>query len=177
MAGSEGKGLPRSTVLVSSGTIALIGVLAFFVVSWSNASSQGATIRNDIQAVETSLQEKRDELAPEQRKLATLQSQTDLFARGKMCVQNASSDQKVTVRKLAVVYLDSSDRFQTFNSEAVGGVQWTIDPGHKEYLDYPRGDWDGSVTYYAIWYSIGGNEFPKAEVWPLDPEHCVRLQT
>lgn len=36
MAGGEGGGLPRSTTLVSFGAIVLIGVLAFFIVSWSN---------------------------------------------------------------------------------------------------------------------------------------------
>ena len=176
MAGGDGAGLPRSTVLVSFGTIVLIGALAFFVVSWSNARTQAATLSGELAAVEATLQEKQEEIAPERRKLETLQTQTDLFARGKMCVLNASSDQKVTIRKLAIVYLDDAGGFQTFNSDTAGGVQWTIEPGHREHLDYPRGGWDGSVTYFAMWYSVGGNEFPMAEAWPLDPEHCARMR-
>lgn len=176
MAGGDGTGLPRSTVLVSFGTIVLIGVVAFFVVTWTGARTQTATVRSEIAAVDATLQEKREEFAPERRKLETLQNQTDLFARGKMCVLNASSDQEVTIRKLAIVYLDDEGRFQTFNSDTAGGVQWKIGPGHREHLDYPRGGWDGSVTYFAMWYSVGGNEFPMAETWPVDPEHCVRLR-
>lgn len=175
MAGGEGGGLPRSTTLVSFGAIVLIGVLAFFIVSWSNKRTQAATLRDEIAGFDTALAEKRAELAPLERQHQALQGQTDLFARGKMCVLNPSSDRQATITKLAVVYLDESGQFQTFNSDAAGDATWAIAPGHTELLRHERSGWDGSVTYYALWYSVGGQEFPLAGPWPLDPEHCARL--
>lgn len=176
MAGGDGVGLPRSTVLVSFGAIALIGLLAFFIVSWNNKRSQAATLRDEIAAFDNTLTEKRTELEPLQRQLQALQGQTDLFARGKMCVMNPSSDQRATITKLAVVYLDGNGQFQTFSSDAAGDATWTVAPGHTELLRHERSGWDGSVTYYAFWYTVGGQEFPLGEPWPLDPEYCVRLR-
>lgn len=175
MAGAEGGGLPRSTTLTSFGTIALIGVLAFFIVSWNNKRTQAATLRDEIAGLDTTLEEKRAELAPLERQHQALQGQTDLFARGKMCVRNPSSDQRATITKLAVVYLDEDGRFETFSSDDAGGVTWSVAPGHTELLSHPGSDWDGSVTYYALWYVVGGQEVPLADPWPLDPEHCVKL--
>ncbi|MGH9379253.1 MAG: hypothetical protein ACRD2Z_01370 [Thermoanaerobaculia bacterium] len=175
MAGGEGVGLPRSTVLVSSGAIALIGVLAFFIVTWNTKRTQAATLRDEIAAFDATLAEKRQELDPLERQQQTLQGQTDLFARGKMCVLNPSSDTRATITKLVVIYLDDAGEFQTFSNEAAGGVTWPIAPGHTEMLGHGRSGWDGSVTYFALWYSVGGQEFPLAEAWPLDPKHCARL--
>lgn len=175
MAGGEGGGLPRSTSLVSFGTIALIGVLAFFIVSWNNKRTQAATLRDEIAALDTTLEEKRAELAPLERQHQALQGQTDLFARGKMCVLNPSSNQRATITKLAVVYLDENGQFQTFSSDAAGDATWPVAPGHTESLSHTRSGWDGSVTYYALWYTVGGQEFPLADVWPPDSEYCVRL--
>lgn len=176
MASGEGAGLPRSTVAVAFGAIALIGVLAFFIVNWSNKRKQAATLQTDIADLDAQLAEKRQELAPLERELKTLQGQTDLFARGKMCVRNLSSDQSATIEKLAVVYLDESGQFQTFSSDAVGDAEWPVEPGHTELLSHARSGWDGSVTYYAMWYRVDGRQIPLAEPWPLDPEYCVRLE-
>lgn len=175
MSGAEGGGLPRSTFLVSFATIALIGVLAFFIVSWSNKRTEAVTLRDEIAALDATLAEKGQELAPLERQHRQLQGQTDLFARGKMCVLNPSADTRATITKLSVVYLDDSGHFQTFNSDATGDARWPIDPGHTEPLSHPSSGWDGSVTYYALWFSVGDQEYPLAEPWPLDPEYCVRL--
>lgn len=175
MAGAEGGGLPRSTFLVSFATIALIGVLAFFIVSWSNKRTEAAALRDEIATLDATLAEKRRELAPLERQHRQLQSQTDLFARGQMCVRNPSADTRATITTLSVVYLDDSGHFQTFNSDAAGDARWTVDPGHTELLSHPRSGWDGAVTYYALLYSVGGQEFPLANPWPLDPEYCVTL--
>lgn len=175
MAGGEPAGLPRSTFLVSFGAIALIGVLAFFIVSWGNHRTQAATLRDEIVGFDATLAEKRAELAPLERQHQALQGQTDLFARGKMCVMNPTSDEPMTITQLAVVYLDANGQFQTFSNDTAGDLTWPIAPGHTEMLNHPGSGWDGSVTYYALWYSKGGQEFPLAGVWPLDPEHCVSL--
>lgn len=175
MAGAKGGGLPRSTILAASISIGLIGVFAYFVVTWGNRRTDAATLQDEIAAVESALEDKQAELAPQRRQLETLQSQTDLFARGKMCVSNPSSSSRVTIKGLAVVYLDEDGLFQTFNSDSAGGLTWTIEPGHRENLSHARGGWDGSVTYYAMSIAVGGQEFPLASAWPLDPEHCVRL--
>jgi hypothetical protein len=175
MAGAKGGGLPRSTILAASVSIGLIGVFAYFVVTWGNRRTEAATLRDEIAAIDTTLEEKGAELAPQRRQLETLQSQTDLFARGKMCVFNPSSSERVTIQHLAVVYMDEGGQFQSFNSDSAGGLTWTMDPGHRENLSRMDSGWDGSVTYYAMWLRVGTREFPIAAPWPLDPEHCVRL--
>lgn len=174
MAGGE-SGLPRSTVVASSVAIALIGALTFSIVSWVNKRAAAAVLREEIATLDAAIDEQRRALVPERRKLEALRRQTDLFARGKLCISNPSSDARATIRRLAVVYLDDGGRFQTFNSDTVGGLRWTVEPGHRVFLDHEASGWDGAVTYYALLYSVGNQEFPLAEPWPLDVDHCVRL--
>lgn len=176
MAGGESAGLPRSTVFVSVGAIALSGVLALIIVTWSDKRTQAATLRDEIADLEPTLAEKRQELASLERQRDVLRSQTDLFARGKLCVSNHKPNDPVTIQKLAVVYLDETGHFQTFNSEAYGDDLWTIPAGHRRQpLSYSRGGWDGSVTYYAMWIEAEDKEGPRAGEWPIDPEYCLQL--
>ena len=171
---SEG-GLPKATFLAAIATIGLVGTMAFFIITWNQRRAAAATLRQEIADLDVTIAEREAELAPETRRLTALRGQTDLFSRGRMCVLNPSSDQRVTVSKLAIVYLDEAGGFQTFNSELVGSVRWTVEPGHQRFLDHLGSGWDGAVTYFALWYEVGGQEYPLAQPWPLDPEHCVRL--
>lgn len=169
-------GLPRPTMIAAAVAILLIGAFAFLVVTWGNARAVGAEVTTQLTELNAVLEEKRAELDPLKRQLTTLQGQTDMFARGKMCVTNTLTDAPVTIEKLAVVYLDDNGDFQTFNSGVYGDDLWTIGPGRaRQELSYPRGGWDGSVTYFAMWIEAQGDDGPQARVWPLDPEFCVQL--
>lgn len=177
MASGDVAGLPRSTTVASFGAIVLIGLLAFLIVSWNNKRTQAATLRDEIVTLDAKLEEKQKELAPLERQQQQLQRQADLFARGRMCVVNPSSDKRVTITKLSVVYLDENDEFQNFNSDVAGGVSWSIPPGTTEMLRHDRSGWDGAVTYFALLYSVPGQQQPSplAQRWLPDPEYCVRL--
>lgn len=168
------KGLPKSTMIAATVAIVFTGTTTFFLIKWIGSRDAATQLRADIEEAQANEATLREQLDPLATQYDRLKSRTDVLWVGKLSVCN-SSDETVTISRLASVYLDEEGAFTVFNSEDHGHDLWKLGPGEVRELSYPAAGWDGSVTYYALWISYsGGRESPYAGPWPLKAGHCVR---
>lgn len=168
----EHAGLPRSTVMVAAVAILFAGLMTFFILKWAGARTATQDAKAQMADLQPKAQELTTNLAAVQGQLDKLKGQTNVLTRGKFKVCNRSHDAIVVVY-LAATYLDEQGNFQTFNSSEYGKDLWRLEAGQIQELNYLRGDWDGSVTYYAAEIHAGNNDYLYAGAWPLDEDFCI----
>lgn len=166
-------GLPKSTVLVSAVAIAFAGLATFMILKWSDSRAASAELRTQIAEVEAEAEGIRGDVDSVEQQLGSLAERTSILVRGKLSVCNFSSE-VVTVESAAATWLGDDGRYRTFNSTEHGKDLWRVPPGEQTVLELPRAAWDGSVTYYALWLRVAGQEYPFAGTWPPEEgDDCV----
>lgn len=168
----EHAGLPKSTMVASVLVIVFAGVATYTILMWSGARTHTAAMRAELVEVSTLETQVHAELDPLEQELGQIRGRTDQLNPGKLTFCNQSA-QPVSISMLAATWLDANEKFQTFTSEPFGRDLFRVGPRERQVLSFPRGNWDGSVTYYALWVRTGSGEYPLAGTWPADPNHCL----
>jgi hypothetical protein len=169
-------GLPKSTMIASVGVILFAGVATYMILQWSGSRSHTAALRVEL-AEATALEvQVHSELDPLEAELASTHGRTDQLNPGKLTFCN-QTNRPITITMLAATWLDANEEFQTFSSEAFGRDLFRVGAKERQVLSFARGNWDGSVTYYALWVRTGSGEYPLAGTWPSDPSHCLNWTT
>lgn len=172
---SEHRGLPKSTIVVAGVAIALAGLATFAVLKWSDSKAAAVELSAEIATLDEEAAGIRGELESVEGELTGVEQRTSVLKRGKMAICNFSGA-PVVVEKVAATWMDDAGEYHTFNSGDHGQDLWRVEPGGQRLaLDHPASGWDGSVSYYAAWLRVGGDQFPFAGPWPPPGEDdCLR---